>query len=55
MLLVFIKERIITYFLCLREQSLLFERRTYKFINLGDLTKQFKRKYLAHIKEADRF
>jgi len=53
-LLVFTKKRIITYFLCLREQSLPFKKRTYKFASPGDLTKHFKRKHLAHIKEGDR-
>jgi hypothetical protein len=54
MLLVFTKKRTTTYFLCLGEQSLPFEKRTYKFASPGDLTKHFKRKHLAHIKEGDR-
>ncbi|KAH8746820.1 hypothetical protein F5882DRAFT_312198, partial [Hyaloscypha sp. PMI_1271] len=41
-------------FLYLGEQNLLFEKRTYKFTSPGDLTKYFKRKYLAYIKEGDR-
>jgi hypothetical protein len=41
-------------FLCLGEQSLLFEKRIYKFASPGDLTKHFKRKHLAYIKEGDR-
>jgi hypothetical protein len=54
MLLVFTKKRTTTYFLYLGEQSLPFEKRTYKFTSLGDLTKHFKQKYLAHVKEGDR-
>ncbi|KAL5312889.1 hypothetical protein ACEPPN_019315 [Leptodophora sp. 'Broadleaf-Isolate-01'] len=54
MLLVFIEERTTTCFLYLGEQSLPFERRTYKFASPGDLTKHFKRKHLAHVREGDR-
>ncbi|KAH7305388.1 hypothetical protein BKA65DRAFT_201867 [Rhexocercosporidium sp. MPI-PUGE-AT-0058] len=54
MLLVFTEERTTTCFLCLGEQSLPFEKRTYKFAKPGDLTKHFKRKHLAYIKEGDR-
>jgi len=54
MLLVFIEKRTTTCFLCLGERSLPFEKRTYKFANPGDLTKHFKRKHLAHVKEGDR-
>ncbi|KAH9204097.1 hypothetical protein DL95DRAFT_498649 [Leptodontidium sp. 2 PMI_412] len=54
MLLVFTKKRTTTCFLYLGEQSLPFEKRTYKFASPGDLTKHFKRKHLAHIKEGDR-
>jgi hypothetical protein len=54
MLLVFTEKRTTTCFLCLGEQSLPFEKRTYKFASPGDLTKHFKRKHLAHIKEGDR-
>jgi hypothetical protein len=54
MLLVFTEERTTTCFVCLGEQSLRFEKRTYKFARPGDLTKHFKRKHLAHIKEGDR-
>ena len=50
----FTKKRITTCFLCLGEQSLPLEKRTYKFAIPGDLTKHFKRKHLAHIKERDR-
>ena len=53
MLLVFTEERTTTCFLCLGEESLPFEKRTYKFASPGDLTKHFKRKHLAHIKEGD--
>ena len=53
-LLVFTEKRTTTCFLYLREQSLPFENCTYKFASLGDLTKHFKRKHLAHIKEGDR-
>ena len=52
-LFVFTEKRTITCFLCLREQSLPFEKRTYKFASPGDLTKHFKRKHLAYIKEGD--
>jgi hypothetical protein len=52
--LVFTEKRTTTYFLCLREQSLPFQKRTFKFASPGDLTKHFKRKHLAHIKEGDR-
>jgi hypothetical protein len=54
MLLVFTEKRTTTCFLCLGEQSLPFEKRTYKFASPGDLIKHFKRKHLAHIKEGDR-
>jgi hypothetical protein len=53
MLLVFTENRTTTCFLCLGEQSLPFEKRTYKFAGLGDLTKHFKRKHLTHFKEGD--
>jgi hypothetical protein len=53
MLLVFTEKRTTTCFLCLGEQSLPFEKRTYKFASPGDLTKHFKRKHLAHIKKGD--
>jgi hypothetical protein len=53
-LLVFIEKRTTTCFLCLGEQSLPFQKHTFKFTSPGDLTKHFKRKYLAHIKEGDR-
>ena len=51
MLLVFTEKRTITCFLCLGEQSLPSEKRTYKFASPGDLTKHCKRKHLAHIKD----
>jgi hypothetical protein len=54
MLLVFIEKRTTTCFLYLGEQSLPFEKRTYKFAKPGDLMKYFKRKHLANIKEGDR-
>ncbi|KUJ19027.1 uncharacterized protein LY89DRAFT_775319, partial [Mollisia scopiformis] len=53
-LLVFTEKRTTTCFLCLGEQSLLFEKRTYKFTSPGDLTKHFKWKHLANIRERDR-
>ena len=53
MLLVFTEKRTTTCFLCLGEESLPFEKRTKKFASPGDLTKHFKRKHLAHIKEGD--
>ncbi|KAH8663686.1 hypothetical protein BGZ60DRAFT_565713 [Tricladium varicosporioides] len=53
MLLVFTEKRTTTCFLCLGEQNLPFKKRTYKFASPGDLTKHFKRKHLAHIKEGD--
>jgi hypothetical protein len=54
MVLVFTEKRTTTCFLCLGEQSLPFQKRTFKFASPGDLTKHFKRKHLAHIKEGDR-
>ncbi|KAH8787515.1 C2H2 finger domain protein [Hyaloscypha sp. PMI_1271] len=54
MLLVFTEKRTTTCFLCLGEQSLPFQKRTFKFASPGDLTKHFKRKHLARIKEGDR-
>ncbi|KAG9246656.1 hypothetical protein BJ878DRAFT_533103 [Calycina marina] len=54
MLLVFTEKRTTTCFLCLGEQGLPFEKRTYKLASPVDLTKHFKRKHLAHIKEGDR-
>ncbi len=54
MLLVFTETKTTTCFLCLGEQSLPFEKHTYKFASPGDLTKHFKRKHLAHITEVDR-
>lgn len=54
MLLVYTEKRTTTCFLCLGEQSLPFQKRTYKFASPGDLTKHFKRKHLANIKEGDR-
>jgi hypothetical protein len=53
-LLVFIEKRTTTCFLCLGEQSLPFQKCTFKFTSPGDLIKHFKRKHLAHIKEGDR-
>lgn len=53
-LLVFTEKRTTTCFLCLGEQSLPFEKRTYKFASPRDLTKHFKRKHLANIRERDR-
>lgn len=54
MLLVFTEKRPTTCVLCLGEQNLPFEKRTYKFASPGDVTKHFKRKHLAHIEEGDR-
>jgi hypothetical protein len=51
--LVFTEKRTTICFLYLEEQSLLFKKRTYKFVSPGDLTKHFKRKHLAYIKEGD--
>ena len=53
-LLVFIKKRTTICFLCLREERLLLIKRISKFTSLRDLTKHFKRKHLAYIKEGDR-
>jgi hypothetical protein len=50
----FTEKRITICFFYLKEQSLSFEKRTFKFASPGDLTKYFKRKYLAYIKEGDR-
>ncbi|PMD66893.1 uncharacterized protein K444DRAFT_515141, partial [Hyaloscypha bicolor E] len=41
-LLVFIEKRTTTCFLYLGKQSLLFEKRTYKFTKPGNLIKYFK-------------
>jgi hypothetical protein len=54
MLLVFTEKRTTTCFLCLGEERLLLVKHISKFASLGDLTKHFKRKHLAHIKEGDR-
>jgi hypothetical protein len=54
MLLVFTEKRPTICFLCLGEQGLRFEKRTKSFASPGDLTKHFKRKHLANIKEGDR-
>jgi hypothetical protein len=53
-ILVFIEKRPTICFLCLREQSLPFEKRTKSFASPGDLTKHFKWKHLSNIKERDR-
>jgi len=53
MLLVFTEKRPTICFLCLGEPSLPFEKRTKSFASPGDLTKHFKRKHLANIKEGD--
>lgn len=54
MLLVYTENRPTVCFMCLRERNLSFEKRIKKFTSLGDLTKHFKRKHLANIKEGDR-
>jgi hypothetical protein len=54
MLLVFTEKRTTTCFLCLGEERLRLANRISKFASPGDLTKHFKRKHLAHIKEGDR-
>ena len=54
MLSVFTEKRPTICFLCLGEQSLLFEKRTKSFASPGDLTKHFKRKHLSNIQEGDR-
>lgn len=51
MLSVFKDKRPTICFLCFGEQSLLFKKRTKSFASPGDLTKQFKRKHLANLKE----
>lgn len=51
MLLMFTEKRIIICFLCLKKQSLLFKKCTFKFVSLEDLIKHFKQKHLTHIKE----
>jgi hypothetical protein len=48
MLSVFKDKRPTICFLCLREQSLSFEKRVKSFASPGDLTKYFKRKYLSN-------
>jgi hypothetical protein len=54
MLLVFTEKRTTICFLCLGEENLRLKKRIKKFASPGDLTKHFKRKHLAHIKEGDR-
>lgn len=54
MLSVFKEKRPTVCFLCLGDQSLPLEKRIYAFARPGDLTKLFKRKHLANIREADR-
>jgi hypothetical protein len=49
----FIKKKTIICFLYLKEEKLLLAKRIFKFINLKDLIKHFKWKYLAYIKEGD--
>jgi hypothetical protein len=53
MLLVFKENRPTICFVCLGEGSLPFEKRVYSFASPGDLTKHFKRKHLANIREGD--
>ncbi|KAH8671752.1 hypothetical protein BGZ60DRAFT_405856 [Tricladium varicosporioides] len=53
-LLVFKEKRSTVCFVCLGEGSLPFEKRVYSFASSGDLTKHFKRKHLANIREGDR-
>lgn len=50
---VFKEERPTICFLCLGEEGLPFQRRTKSFASPGDLTKHFKRKHLANLKEED--
>lgn len=54
MLSVYTEKRPTICFMCLGERNLSFEKRTKYFASPGDLTKHFKRKHLANIKEGDR-
>jgi hypothetical protein len=53
MLLVFTEKRPTICFVCLREASLLFEKRVYSFASSGDLTRHFKQKHLSNIRRGD--
>ncbi|KAG9229617.1 hypothetical protein BJ875DRAFT_445798 [Amylocarpus encephaloides] len=53
MLLVFKEKRPTICFVCLGEKSLPVEKRVYLFATPGDLTKHFKRKHLANIRQGD--
>lgn len=53
-LLVFKEKRPTVCFVCLGEKSLPFEKQVYSFVTPGDLTKHFKRKYLANIRPRNR-
>jgi hypothetical protein len=54
MLLVFTEKKPLICFVCLRQKSLLFEKRVYVFASPGDLTKHFKQKHLSQIKEGQK-
>jgi hypothetical protein len=45
------KKRLIIYFMCLGNKKLPIEKRIYLFYTLEDLSKHFKLRYLARIKE----
>jgi len=54
MLLVLKEERPKICFLCLGNESLPFEKRTYSFSTPGDLSKHFNRKHLSKVKKEER-
>ncbi len=54
MLLVFKENMSTVCFVCLGEGNVLFEKHVFLFASPGDLTKHFKRKNLANIREGDR-
>ena len=52
--LVYSKKRLKIYFLCLGNENLLIKQRIYLFYTLGNLSKYFKRKHLANIREGEK-
>ena len=52
--LVYSKKRLKIYFLYLGNENLLIKQRIYSFYTLGNLSKYFKQKYLANIREGEK-
>ena len=52
--LVYSKKRPKIYFLCLGNKNLLIKQRIYSFHTPGNLSKYFKRKHLANIREGEK-